>query len=122
METVRQMGDRDATKSCRLVVVDTLTRNFTIDMPGTANLQGRQAALDVHLSEMARDAYINSRAYLLTNRVTFGQVHDVRIGGQTVEQLVDSSVRLERVGTDVSGRHMRTGETAQVSLGKSGLG
>jgi RecA/RadA recombinase len=122
METVRKMGARDATRSCRLVVVDTLTRNFTIDMPGMANLQSRQAALDVHLSEMARDAYINSRAYLLTNRVTFGTLHDVRIGGQTVEQLVDSSVRLERAGTGISGRLMRTGETAVASLGKSGVG
>jgi len=122
METVRDMGMRDATKSCRLVVVDTLTRNFTIDMPGMANLQSRQAALDVHLSEMARDAYINSRAYLLTNRVTFGTIHEVRIGGQTVEQLVDASVRLERSGAGVGGRLMRTGEIVQANLGKSGLG
>jgi DNA repair protein RadA len=122
METIRNMGSRDATRSCRLVVVDTLTRNFTIDMPGTANLQSRQAALDVHLSEMARDAYINSRAYLLTNRVTFGAVHDVRIGGQTVEQLVEASVRLEKAGTDVSGTLMRTGETTRANLSQSGLG
>ena len=122
METVRNMGNRDATKPCRVVVVDTLTRNFTIDLPGTTNLQSRQAALDVHLSEMARDSYINSRAYLLTNRVTFGAVHDVRIGGQTVEQLVDASVSLEKAGADVTGRLIRTGETVKVSLGKRGLG
>jgi DNA repair protein RadA len=122
METVSNMGNRDATKSCRLVVVDTLTRNFTIDMPGMANLQSRQAALDVHLSEMARDAYINSRAYLLTNRVTFGTAHDVRIGGQTVEQLVEASVRLERAGSDIDARLMRTGESVLASLGKIGIG
>jgi len=122
METVRSMQTQGATRSCRLVVVDTLTRNFTIDMPGMANLQSRQAALDVHLSEMARDAFINSRAYLLTNRVTFGAVHDVRIGGQTVEQLVDDSVRLEKAGTNISGTLMRNGESAQGSLGKSGVG
>jgi len=121
METVRDMGTREATRSCRVVVVDTLTRNFTIDMPGLANIQSRQAALDVHLSEMARDAYINARAYLLTNRVTFGTVHEVRIGGQTVEQLVDASVRLERAGTDVVGGLMRTGEIARANLGKKGL-
>ena len=121
MDTVRNMGGRDATRSCRLVVVDTLTRNFTIDMPGMANLQGRQAALDVHLSEMARDACINSRAYLLTNRVTFGAVHDIRIGGQTVEQLVDASVRLERSGADISGKLMRTGESVVAGLGSIGI-
>ena len=121
METIRNMANRDATRSCRVVVIDTLTRNFTIDMPGMANLQSRQAALDVHLSEMARDAYINARAYLLTNRVTFGAAHDVRIGGQTVEQLVEASVRLERAGTGVNGTLMRTGDGVLASLGKTGI-
>jgi DNA repair protein RadA len=121
IEMISSMESRPATKGCRLVVVDTLTRNFTIDMPGMTNLQSRQAALDVHLSEMARDAYINSRAYLLTNRVTFGTLHDVRIGGQTVEQLVEASVRLEKSGKDVSATLMNTGENVTVHLGTEGV-
>jgi RecA/RadA recombinase len=87
-EAVVRMSARKATAACSLVVVDTLTRNFTIGLPGRSNLAERQGALDVYLSEIARDAYLNGRAYLLTNRVTFGPVHDVAIGGKTVEQMV----------------------------------
>lgn len=111
METIRMMPTRGATAPAALVIVDTLTRNFSLEFPGRSNLSSRQEALNVHLSEMARDAYINGRAYLLTNRVTFGNQQDVGIGGRTVEQLVHRSVLLEREGgslkaTDIgSGRH-----------------
>lgn len=101
MEAVRRMQGRAATSQCRLVVVDTLTRNFSVELPGSSNMASRQEALDVHLSEMARDAYINGRAYMLTNRVTFGPVHDVAIGGRTVRQMVNASVMLERQGSKV---------------------
>ncbi|HEV2138309.1 MAG TPA: AAA family ATPase, partial [Nitrososphaerales archaeon] len=72
METAQRMEARAPTAPCRLVVVDTLTRNFSLDLPGRSNLSSRQAALDVYLSQMARDAYLHGRAYLLTNRVTYG--------------------------------------------------
>jgi DNA repair protein RadA len=120
METVRQMATRGATSACGLVVVDTLTRNFSVELPGRSNLSGRQGALDVHLSEMTRDAYLNNRAYLVTNRVTFGTFHDVGIGGKTVEQLVHSSVRLEREGANVKAV-MGKGESVSVSIGMGGI-
>ena len=59
MEAVARMNERSATADCRLVVIDTLTRNFSLDLPGRSNLAGRQGAIDVHLSEMARDAFLN---------------------------------------------------------------
>ncbi|HYC12052.1 MAG TPA: AAA family ATPase, partial [Nitrososphaerales archaeon] len=68
-ESVRRMQTWTRTASCRLVVVDTVTKNFSIDLPGNENLPGRQGALGAYLSEMARDAFLNGRAYLLTNRV-----------------------------------------------------
>ena len=117
METIRMMQTRTATATAAFVVVDTLTRNFSLEFPGRSNLSDRQAALNVHLSEMARDAYLNGRAYLLTNRVTFGNQQDVGIGGRTVDQLVHATVLLERDGGKVrasvvgSGRHV----TAEVS-------
>lgn len=120
MDTVRKMGSRDYTSGCRLVVIDTLTRNFTIDMPGAENLQSRQAALGVHMSEMARDAYINSRAYLLANRVTFGPVHDVQIGGRTTQQLVGASLRLEREKSGITGT-LSKGESVLMTIGRSGI-
>ncbi len=122
-ETVRRMAKRDATASCRLVVIDTLTRNFSLDLPGNANMPGRQGAIDAHLSEAARDAFLNGRAYLLTNRVTFSGVDsDTGIGGRTVAQLVHSSLHLEREGGMVRVSEVSSGSDALVGIGGSGLG
>ena len=121
METVRRMASRAATSQCGLVVVDTLTRNFTVELPGRSNLSSRQEALDVHLSEMARDACINDRAYLLTNRVTFGTLHDVRIGGRTVDQLVQGSVMLERRDGEVRATLLPSGESVVAKIGSNGI-
>ena len=120
METVRRMQSRAATASCRLVVVDTLTRSFSVELPGKTNLSSRQGALGVHLSEMARDAYLNGRAYLLTNRVTFGPTRDVGIGGKTVEQLVCASVLLEREGAAVRAT-LQSGDQAALGMGEAGV-
>jgi DNA repair protein RadA len=121
MECVRRMGLRETTADCKLVVIDTLTRNFSLELPGRSNLANRQGALDVHLSEIARDAYLNSRAYVLTNRVTFGSMHDVGIGGKTVEQLIQTTVRLEREGRGMRATLDPSGGTAQLNLGEAGI-
>jgi len=121
METIRKMPARPATASCKLVIVDTLTRNFSVELPGRSNLSSRQAALNIHLSEMARDAYLNARGYLLTNRVTFGATRDVGIGGRTVEQLVDASVMLARGSDGVKATLISTGESVTVGLGTAGV-
>ena len=121
MEAVAKMNAREATAACSLVVVDTLTRNFTIGLPGRSNLAERQGALDVYLSETARDAYLNGRAYLLTNRVTFGPSHDVAIGGRTVEQMVHASILLEREGGSVRATKLSTGQSVLASMSKAGL-
>ncbi len=121
VETVRRMQSRSVTAGCRLVIVDTLTRNFSLDLPGKANLPSRQGSLGVHLSEMARDAYLNERAYLLTNRVTFGPTKDVGVGGKTVEQLVHASVLLERQGTAVKATALGSGSQAVLQMGAAGV-
>jgi DNA repair protein RadA len=121
MEAVRKMQDRVATADCRLVIIDTLTRNFSVELPGRSNLQSRQAALNVHLSEMARDAYLHGRAYILTNRVTFGASREVGIGGKTVEQLVHESVLLQREGNSVRATAISSGGSVTAGLGLSGV-
>jgi DNA repair protein RadA len=121
MEAIRRMSKREATSECKLVVVDTLTRNFTVDLPGRSNLPSRQGALDVHLSEMARDAFLNARAYVLTNRVTFGATGDVGIGGRTVEQLVHASIRLNREGDRVRATNISSGESVLAGFGEAGI-
>ena len=121
METVRLMQAREATAPASLAVVDTLTRNFSLEFPGRPNLSSRQAALDVHLSEMARDAYLNGRAYLLTNRVTFGDRQDVGIGGRTVDQLVHTTVMLEREGGKVKATVVGSGRHSLAAVGATGV-
>ena len=121
MEAVRKMGSRHATSACKLVIIDTLTRNFSIDLPGRGNLSSRQGALDVHLSEMARDAYLNGRAYVLTNRVTFGATRDVGIGGRTVEQLVSTSVWLVKAQDKIKATVIPNGDSTFASVGQFGV-
>jgi len=121
MEAVREMGSRPTTSACELVIVDTLTRNFSLYLPGRGNLSSRQGALDVHLSEMARDAYLNGRAYVLTNRVTFGASRDVGIGGRTVAQLVSTSVSLERIQDRILATVIATGKSASAIVGPFGV-
>jgi len=121
MEAVRKMGFRPATSACKLVIVDTLTRNFSLDLPGRGNLSSRQGALDIHLSEMARDAYLNRRAYILTNRVTFGATRDVGIGGKTVSQLVSASALLERVQGRIEATIIPSGSRASLEVGSFGV-
>jgi len=121
MEAIRRMGARSATSACRLVIIDTLTRNFSLELPGRSNLTSRQGALDIHLSEMARDAYTNGRAYVLTNRVTFGATRDVGIGGRTVEQLVHASVFLERIQGEIRATLIPKGDSVTATLGSYGV-
>lgn len=121
MEVVLKMNARAATAGCSLVVVDTLTKNFTLGLPGRSNIAERQGALGVYLSNVARDAYLNGRAYLLTNRVTFGASHDVAIGGRTVEQMVYASILLERERGSVKATSLSTGQSVLASMGKAGV-
>jgi len=121
MEAVRKLGSRPATSDCKLVILDTLTRNFSLDLPGRGNLATRQDVLDIHLSEMSRDAYLNGRAYVLTNRVTFGATRDVAIGGRTVAQLVNTSVLLERFQDRIKATVVPEGRSASALVGPFGV-
>ena len=122
-ETVRRMQASRRTSKSGLVVVDTVTRNFSLDLPGNENLPGRQGALDAYLSEMARDAFLNGRAYLLTNRVTFDRRGaDVGIGGSTIAQLVHTSLHLQREGRLVRVSEAEGTRSVLVDVGPLGIG
>jgi len=123
MEAVRHISKRRDTFDCEVVVIDTLTKNFTLDLPGSENMQNRQGVLDVHLSEISRDAFLYGRAYLLTNRVTFDRAGlDAGIGGSTVAQLVHDLLHLVREAGRVKVTCVGTLQTTQVPIGRSGLG
>ncbi len=121
-EVVRKMARREQTSGCRMVAVDTLTRNFSLELPGTANMPDRQGSLDAHISEMARDAFLNGRAYLLTNRVTFGGAdQDVGVGGRTVFQLVHATLYLKKEGGAVRVVDEASGKGCTVGIGELGI-
>lgn len=118
-DSVRAIARKTETTPIRFVAIDTFTRNFSLDYPGRANLPSRQGALDVHLSEIARDAFLHGRAYLLTNRITFSQTGgEARIGGKTMEQLVHLSLHLERNEGGVTAT--RTSDGGAIRLGQIG--
>jgi RecA/RadA recombinase len=119
LDAVRAISQRSETSAARFVAIDTFTRNFTLDYPGHSNLASRQGGLDVLLSEIARDAFIHGRAYLLTNRVTFSQSDgEARIGGRTMEQLVHCSIHLEKTKDGV--KATRTSDRVSAQLGQIG--
>jgi len=122
-DVIRAISKRAETEVARFVAIDTFTRNFSLDFPGHRNLPNRQGALDVLLSEIARDAFLHGRAYLLANRVTFAQPEgEARIGGRTMEQLVHSSVHLEKTKDGVTAT--RSSDKSSVKLapiGEAGL-
>ena len=96
-EVIRRLARDENTAKLKLVAIDTLTANFSLDFPGETNMPRRQGALNVHLSEIARDAFLSGRAYLLANRVSFSQEHlEAHVGGRTVSQLVHNSIHLSR--------------------------
>lgn len=122
-EIIRRLDEREETASCRFVAVDTLTENFSLDFPGSQNLPRRQGELDAHLSEIARDAYLNERAYLLANRVVTSQEGvETHVGGRTVEQMVHRSVHLFREGERIRAKLLGGNrEDELASLGATGF-
>ena len=116
IDAVRALAKRNETAAARFVAIDTFTRNFTLDFPGRKNLQSRQGALDLILSEIARDAFLHGRAYLLANRVTYSQLEgEARIGGRTMEQLVHCSLHLQKTSDGVTAT--RTSDRITARLG-----
>ncbi len=100
-----RMADDPRVSSAKLVVVDTVTKNFTLEFPGRERTGRRQGALGAYLNRVAVDAYLHRRVVLLTNRVASitvdGASRDVNVGGLTLERFVSKSVRLSREGAYV---------------------
>jgi DNA repair protein RadA len=108
IQAVEQVRTSSELLKTRLVVVDTLTKNFSLEYPGNAKTPQRQVLLAAYLDSLVRDAVLCDRAVLLTNRVTSpplsSQSNTVRIGGETVTQYVQRSLKLSITGVDIFGR------------------
>lgn len=100
-----RMADDPRVSVAKLVVVDTVTKNFTLEFPGRERTGRRQGALGAYLNRVAIDAYVHRRVVILTNRVASitvdGTSRDVSVGGLTLGRFVSKSVRLRREGRHV---------------------
>jgi RecA/RadA recombinase len=99
---LKRMVDDPRVGPAKLVVVDTVTKNFSLEFPGRERTGRRQGALGSYLNRIAIDAYLHRRVVLLTNRVASvtrnGVSQDVNVGGLTVGRFVSKSIRLGREG------------------------
>ena len=127
-QVLERMADDPRVSSAKLVVVDTVTKNFTLEFPGRERTGRRQGALGVYLNRIAIDAYLHRRVVLLTNRVASitvgGTSKDVNVGGLTLGRFVSKSVRLRREGGYVAAslEHPRTaGPPAKFRLSEKGV-
>jgi DNA repair protein RadA len=105
-QVLRRMTDDPRVSSAKLVVVDTVTKNFTLEFPGRERTGRRQGALGAYLNRIAVDAYLHRRVVLLTNRVAAitvaGMSKDVNVGGLTLGRFVSKSIRLRRESSYIS--------------------
>jgi DNA repair protein RadA len=116
---LRRMADDPRVSSAKLVVVDTVTKNFTLEFPGRERTGRRQGALGAYLNRIAVDAYLHRRVVLLTNRVASitvgGMSKDVNVGGLTLGRFVSKSIRLRREGGYVSASVEHPAHAAQTT-------
>jgi len=102
---LKRMSDDQRVSPAKLVVVDTVTKNFSLEFPGRERTGRRQGALGSYLNRIAIDAYLHRRVVLLTNRVASvprdGTSQEVDLGGLTLQRFVSKSLRLRREGGQV---------------------
>jgi DNA repair protein RadA len=127
VKVLARMSSDPRVNSAKLVIVDTVTKNFSLEFP--ERVGKRQSALGVYLNGVARDAFLHRRIAILTNRVASvtrgGETRDVNLGGLTLQRFVGKSVRLERRGSNVyanvvSGRDER--KPIVLQIGERGFG
>ena len=102
LDAIVNLRKEEALTNCRLVVIDTLSKNFTLEYGGSKSTGRRQTALGAYLNTISRDAFQHDRAVILLNRVASvssdGNEREVDIGGETVRHFVQKVVYLRRSG------------------------
>lgn len=119
--------DRRVARS-RMVVVDTVSKNFSVEYGGERSLQTRQSLLNVYVNKLARDAFLNDRAVLLTNRVASRASQSARkevaVGGQTLRRFVNKAIHLTRRDSEINATLLTghlDGRTLTCSLTEKGF-
>ncbi len=119
-DAVERIANEERFKDVRLVVIDTVTNNLTLEYPGSENMFQRQSNLSIFLQFVCRDAYISGRTYLLTNRVAVAE-KEVHIGGRILEYMVSRNIRLERRGSEIFVTDVESGAGCNTRISKAGL-
>ncbi len=105
LRAVARLAGASRAASAKLVVVDTVTKNLSLELPERQAIGRRQSLLAVYLNALARDAFTHGRSVLLLNRVTAARegqaIHEVSVGGTTLRRFVERAIRLERQGREV---------------------
>lgn len=113
-------------RDCKMIVVDTVTKNFTLEFGGSRMIAKRQTALGAYLNHLARDAFANDRAVLLLNRVaSVGAdefAREVDIGGETIRHFIQKALRLQRRGAGVRATLEDEEETGEIEMKISARG
>jgi RecA/RadA recombinase len=125
-DAVRALREDRELISCKLVIIDTLTKNFSLEYPGNKMTAKRQSLLAVYLNLLARDAYFHDRAVLLLNRVAAvpseGQDKEVDIGGDAVGRFATKVVHLRRIeSTIIASRVDEKKTNCRLKIDKVGL-
>ncbi len=117
LDAISMVRGNENLRRCRMVVVDTVTRNFTLELGGSKLVASRQSALGAYLNRLARDAYSHDRAVLLLDRVaSVGRdeyAREVDIGGETLRHFVQRAIRVQRRGGNVYASRADEGNTGE---------
>jgi RecA/RadA recombinase len=107
-EQIASVGDLqedERIRDSRMIIVDTVSKNFAYEYGGQKGMLQRQSMLDVYLNRLARDAYLNNRAVLLTSRVaSVGNEtprKEVDIGGNTLRRFAHRVLHFQKSGSEV---------------------
>jgi RecA/RadA recombinase len=126
VEAIARLRREKELSNCKMVIVDTLTKNFTLEYAGSKMAGKRQTALGAYLNRLSRDAYLHDRAVVLLNRVASvgsdGNEREVDIGGETVRHFAQKVVYLRRSGEFVmASRADENGAEVRTKITDSGL-
>jgi RecA/RadA recombinase len=99
---IAMIDENENLGDCRMVIVDTVSKNFSLEYSGSKMVVSRQTMLGTYLNRLVRDAYRHDRAVLLLNRVASvglnEEAREVGIGGDTLGHFVQKAVYLRRRG------------------------
>jgi RecA/RadA recombinase len=126
LAAIAMINENENLNDCRMVIVDTVSKNFTLEYSGSKMVVSRQTMLGTYLNRLARDAYRHDRVVLLLNRVASvglnEEAREVGIGGDTLRHFVQKSLYMQRRDEHVYASLADEGAKYEVRLRITGRG